>query len=84
MTVEELSERMSAAEFSWWQAFYQLEPFGEEWRQTATICARVGNSAGGKGKGVPFTIWDTMPVKEYRPPQTGEQILSIFKSLAAR
>lgn len=30
MTVAELGERMSSAEFAEWQAYYELEPWGEE------------------------------------------------------
>lgn len=30
MTVAELGQRMSSAEFSEWMAFYSIEPFGEE------------------------------------------------------
>lgn len=40
----ELAERMSAEEFEYWQAFYQIQPFGQEWEeirtayQTVNIC----------------------------------------------
>lgn len=46
MTVAELGERMSSAEFSEWMAFYNIEPFGEEradLRQALTTSA-VHNS----------------------------------------
>lgn len=42
-TVAELAERLTVEEFGYWQAFYQIQPFGEEWQehriafQTASI-----------------------------------------------
>lgn len=54
--------RMSRAEFVGWQLFFELEPFGDEWKQTGTVAAAIG---GGKpSKYIPFP----------EPPQTAEEM----------
>lgn len=88
MTVENLLDGMTAAEFTDWQAFYRVEPFGDEWRQTGEICAMVGNAAGGKRNGGSFTPRDFLPIKPLLKhiyagcKQTGAQMLAAFKLLA--
>ena len=86
MTVERLLNEISAAELSEWAAYYRFEPFGDEWQQTSYICAMTGNAAGGRKGGGKFKPQDFMPVKQpiRRARQTGEQMLSIFRMLAAR
>ena len=70
-----------------WQAYYRLAPFGESWKQSASICAMVGNAAGGKKGGGKFKPDDFLPVKPLiasRPKQSGKQMLSMFRMLAAK
>jgi hypothetical protein len=43
-TVEELGRELSSAEFTEWLAFYELEPFGQTWHQTATAAAVTHNA----------------------------------------
>jgi hypothetical protein len=62
-TVEELLDRISAAELAEWRAYWQFEPFGEPWRQTALLAASVRNANGGKGGGRGFSIDDFLPCK---------------------
>lgn len=55
---------ISSAEFTEWQAFYQIEPFGPEadsWRSAmlASILANVNRDP--KKKREPYTIDDFMP-----------------------
>ncbi len=47
-TVKELLQRCDAAELAEWQAYYVHEPWGQSWRQTATIASVVAWSAGAK------------------------------------
>ncbi len=47
-TVKELLQRCDAAELAEWQAYYIHEPWGQSWRQTATIASVVAWSAGAK------------------------------------
>lgn len=42
---------MSAREFTEWKEFYKLEPFGDDWHQTATIAAAT------------VSVWSKRPVK---------------------
>lgn len=49
---------MSPKLFDEWMAYSQLEPFGDEWRQTAELCATSLNAAGGKTGGRPFMAAD--------------------------
>jgi hypothetical protein len=50
VTVDELQERMSSHEFSEWQAFARLEPFGPltDWERTGILATQVTNVAAGK------------------------------------
>lgn len=67
MTVAELLDRMSSAEFSEWMAYYDLEPFGEEradFRQALTTSA-VHNSLQAQTKSPKWTKpGDFMPFSE--------------------
>lgn len=66
MTVRELLERMDSLEIAEWLAFWELEPFGNSWEQTATVCETVAISNGAKG-----VSKDTfLPVKRRRPAQS--------------
>lgn len=86
MTVEQLLDSITSAELAEWQAYYGLEPFGESWRQSATVCAMVGNAAGGKKKGGSFTPDDFLPAKPKSGPRkiakqrmSSEQMLKNLK-----
>lgn len=62
-TVAELQQRMGAAEFAAWLAFYQIEPFGEfraDMRSAlvATLTANAHRNA--KKKREPFELSDFM------------------------
>ncbi len=87
---------MSAAELAEWRAYYELEPFGEDWKQTAYLCSLIGNSAGGKRNGKAFTPDDFLPTKPQSRSgpvsgsairngarrMSGEQMLSMFRAMA--
>lgn len=47
-TVRELLQRCDAAELAEWYAYYIHEPWGNEWRQTATIASVIAWTAGAK------------------------------------
>lgn len=72
MTVAQLLNSMSSAEFSEWMAYYQIEPFGEEVADlrhaigTAAIVNTTIAAAGGKQRKKPedFRI---MPVNDDAP-----------------
>lgn len=66
--VGELSERMTSAEFTYWCAFYQLEPFGcevDDFR-SAMVATVTANAAGGKKGGKPFKVSEFMPKRRKR------------------
>lgn len=60
-TVAELQAVMSADEFLDWRAFYRLEPFGDEWRQTARIARSSAPQSWKKTDGTQWTEDDFMP-----------------------
>lgn len=41
MSVARCQREVSAREFREWQEYYWYEPFGDAWRQTASICSRL-------------------------------------------
>jgi Protein of unknown function (DUF4035) len=88
MTVAELEERMTVAEFREWQAFAAIEgPFGGERgdiqaAMMTTVLANIYRRQGTR----PYTPKDFMPFAEKtsRRAQTPEEINAIFAALAAK
>lgn len=65
-TVGELQARMSSLEFTYWAAFYGLEPFGfdaDNWRM-GMICATAANAAGPKRGGKAWRVEDFVPARD--------------------
>lgn len=76
---------MTAPELAEWRAFYVVEPFGEEWRQTGEVAAMIGNAAGGKRNGGSFSFRDFLPVKpllKHMARQSSAQMLAMFRMIA--
>ena len=48
-TVGELKQRLTEREFIQWHAYYKLEPWGDDWYQTASLMALYANSKSKKG-----------------------------------
>lgn len=76
MTVEEMLDRMSHAEFLEWHDYYATEPFGEERGDlragiVASIIANVNRDP--KKRKEPYQPTDFMPFYE-APPPTPEQV----------
>jgi hypothetical protein len=46
MSRRQLLRSMDAAEFLDWQAYWSIEPFGDEWRQSGQIAASTLNAGG--------------------------------------
>ena len=64
MTHRELLSRMDAAELMYWEQFWLLEPFGDEWRQTCTGAAASMQAGGMKRKdGGEIQPEDLMPIQ---------------------
>lgn len=64
--VGELIEQMSSHEFTYWIAYYSMEPFGyeiESWR-AGMQAAATANTAGTKKGGQKFTPADFIPKKQ--------------------
>ena len=47
-TVKELGDSLDCAEFAEWVAFWSIEPFGDLWRQTGSICCTTALVNGNK------------------------------------
>ena len=52
-------------EFEEWMAMYDLEPWGDDWKQAAMVAAMVRNSAMGS-TGEPVQSQDLIPTLENR------------------
>lgn len=87
MTVAELGDRMSSAEFSEWMAFYSIEPFGEERadiRQALTTSA-IHNSVQAQTKKPKWTKpEDFMPFSEKAAPQPKSNVSMSPDALMAK
>lgn len=72
-----LSE-MTAEQFTEWAGFALLEPFGDEWRQSAMIAQQI-HAKPVEGYTMPqrTTLEDFMP-RVLRKRQTDEEMMAIF------
>jgi hypothetical protein len=68
---------MEADEYRKWMGFYLLEPFGDEWRQTAKLCQIVANTQGNKTKENEF-----MPTEMSRE-QSAEEMEQVLMAAMA-
>ena len=76
--VDELAESMPVDLLYEWLAFYQLEPFGDEWLRHAITTCQFYNA--NRGKSQPkLKPQDFMPVE--RRPQTPQQIHDILQRI---
>ena len=78
MTVRELLDRMDAREFAEWIAFYNIEPFGDEWRMAGMQAATTANCAAFR-KGNSRQIEEFMPLKQRE--QTPAESRNVFAGL---
>lgn len=74
MSVAECQTRIDALEYAEWREWWELEPFGEEWRQTATACLVMADAWLKKRGGGKWQKQDFMPGRGEQPEQTPEQI----------
>lgn len=84
LTVRELLARVDGRELAEWEAYAQIEPWGE-WRadyRAALVASVIANANRGKGT-KPFTPADFMPEfgKEPAPPQTIDEQVAVFEML---
>lgn len=81
-----MQDEISSLEFAEWQAYYRLEPFGEQVvdARLAHLMAWIGNVFGGKRKVKPADVllrWDT---DEDEDVPVSTKVMQIFGALAAR
>lgn len=83
-TVGELQERMSSEEFTYWLAYFGMEPWGydiETWRM-AMISATTANAAGPKKGGKPWRPADFIPKKSHSSAvQTVDEQKAILEAM---
>lgn len=80
VSLKQLLRDTDSAELSEWIAYYKLEPFGQEWLQTASIMAATL----APHRKTPPNPVDFLPVKPPEREQSDEEMLAIFKALADR
>lgn len=60
--MDQLLEELSIEQLTEWQAYFELEPFGMAWHQTAQLAAILANAnRDPKEKPKPFTVEDFLP-----------------------
>jgi hypothetical protein len=73
----ELLETVDAAELAEWEAFWKIEPWGDEWRQTARLATALCTAWGAK------RLEEEMLMPSHRkPPQTPDQMLGELMKMA--
>ncbi len=78
MTVAELLSRISSRELTEWQAYFTVEPFGEDradLRSAIVACVMASAWCGKKGR--KFTVKDFMP--DFAPKQ--KQSLGLMRAM---
>lgn len=64
---------MSSRQFQEWAAYYELEPFGDEWLRTGLLASLTANAnRNQEEKPEPFTPQDFMPVGAVEEETTEE------------
>lgn len=60
--MDEVLRELTAAELREWQAYYALEPFGDEWPRTALLACLIANAnRDTEVRPEPFEVADFMP-----------------------
>lgn len=77
--MREAQERIDSAEFAEWLAYYNLDPWGDDWQQAAMIGSLITYGPLKK----PIKQADLIPGKRRRKRQTPEEMMGVFKAVAA-
>lgn len=82
-SVRELLATLDAAELAEWEAFYAVEPWGEQRRdwQTALLASILANQW--RGKGSPARVKDFLPDYWKEPQQPVDRMIAMAKMFAA-
>ena len=78
-TVQELGDSLSCAELAEWIAFWSIEPFGDEYRQTGSICCTTALVNGNKFS----KPEDFMPSSRKKDWQTEEEMKEELRKIPA-
>lgn len=78
MTVAEAQERIDALEFAEWMAFWSLEPFGDEWRQIARLCAATLQVWAKKGKTIREDAFMPCPPRRQTDEEIQAKLMGFF------
>jgi hypothetical protein len=78
-----LLDSIDSRELSEWAAFADMEPFGDDWRRTGEIGAILHN-VHRKKEAPAVTAEDMMPIKRQERYQSPQQVIAIFKAIAAQ
>lgn len=82
MTARELLGKLDSVELTEWMAFYQLEPFGQDWLQTAVQSAAA--QAPFAKKGQPPQLDKFMPVKPRLKEMSDADFVRMIQALAIK
>ncbi len=79
MTVGELLARVTSRELSEWQAYYKMEPFGQQndWLRSGTVAATIANvNRDAKKRPRPYESQDFIPqfIEEETEDKSWQQI----------
>lgn len=79
---------MSSVEFTYWAAFYGLEPFGfdaENWRM-GMVCSTAANAAGPKKGGKAWRVEDFVPSRAAEPdrPQSIDEVRRVVAAMVGK
>lgn len=83
LDVDVVLARLSSRKIAEWQAFWELEPFGESWCQSAVVAAAALSPW--RKAGQTISPRDFMPnrASSLDDEQSEEEMLAIFRAMAA-
>jgi hypothetical protein len=81
ISVDQLLDTTDSLELAEWIAYWELEPFGDHWEQTAAVCETVALSAGAKS--ADRNIWRPTRRRDATSGQSEEQMALEFAKIEA-
>ncbi len=74
--------RIPAKTFVEWMAFWELEPFGDQWRQVARVCTVLQHLNAGKGRKMDED--EFIPGQKKKTTRSVEDLGKFLKAMARK
>lgn len=84
MSVKKAQREIDSAEFTYWMAYYGIEPWGDDWLQTGLIVSKIHNCVPGRKRTQMLKPSDVIPITYKRMErQTSDEIRGVMMQFAS-